>query len=170
MANDLKSWANELKATQKRCRVCNSTENLEAHHLESKHYSPSLMLSLGNGIVLCDQCHDDFHAFCGGKKASRHDFYKWLQSRTKRKVSLITSSATKNDAKLVKLDKFTQAKINDRLEKCRKKEEIAHAIKCAITYEQQHGELPTKRDLMDLAGCTDHQAKEALKIIREVTE
>jgi hypothetical protein len=40
--------------------------------------------------------------------------------------------------------------------------EIAQAIKEAIA--------PTKRDLMDLAGCTDHQAKEALKIIREVTE
>jgi hypothetical protein len=67
-------------------------------------------------------------------------------------------------------DKIAQSKIAEKLKKYRKKDAIAQAIKEAIAYEQEHEKLPTKRDLMDLAGCTDHQAKEALKIIREVTE
>lgn len=58
--------------------------------------------------------------------------------------------------------------INQSLKKYRKKDEIKYAIECALEYEQENGELPTKRKLMEKAGCTDHVAKEALKIIRDV--
>lgn len=67
-------------------------------------------------------------------------------------------------------DKIAQTKIEDKLKKFRKKDEIAHAIDCALDHEQKNGSLPTKRELMELANCTDHQAKEALRIIREVSE
>jgi hypothetical protein len=150
MAIDLKTWANELKATQKRCRACNSTENLEAHHLESKHYSPSLMLSLGNGVVLCDKCHDDFHAFCGTKKASRRDFHEWLQARTKGKTF---SSATKNQSKLVKLEHLDK--------KIRKTtaEEIARVKEWVLRFEKENGRRPGRPTLIELAGCSDYVAR-----------
>jgi hypothetical protein len=147
MANDLRSWANDLKALQKRCRVCNSTENLEAHHLESKHYSPSLMLSLGNGIVLCAKCHNDFHAFCGAKRASRHEFYRWLQSKGKT-ISVITPQKNEKTSKPIKTD------------------DLAEIIKCALKIEQETGKLPGRRRLAEAAGCSDWKARRALEELK----
>lgn len=142
-ARDLKAWANEIKESQKRCKVCGSTENLEAHHLESKHYSPSLMLSLGNGVVLCEKCHDEFHAFCGVKKVSRHDFYKWLQSKGKNVMAI----TPKNPKKQTSNDPDSP-------------------IEIARKFMEQEGKLPSIRKLAEIAGCSEWQARKTLEELR----
>ncbi len=49
-----------------RCQLCNSPDNLHAHHRTYSHYGKELD-HLGDLTCLCDRCHADHH----GKKAAR---------------------------------------------------------------------------------------------------
>lgn len=47
------------------CQCCGSTEKLHVHHMNSfKHYN-QLGADPNNGIVLCDECHRQFHSIYG---------------------------------------------------------------------------------------------------------
>lgn len=48
-----------------RCVICDTTKNLQAHHIESYHANPHLRLDPDNGVTLCKRCHDDFHSLFG---------------------------------------------------------------------------------------------------------
>lgn len=50
------------------CQCCGSSENLEVHHpLPFKKYN-SLAADINNGIVLCKECHTEYHSQNGYKK------------------------------------------------------------------------------------------------------
>lgn len=189
-ARDLKAWADELKESQKRCKVCGNTENLEAHHLESKHYSPSLMLSLGNGIVLCDQCHDEFHAFCGGKKVSRYDFHKWLISKGKvASIIALTKSAIRRTTRMeedyqrekdvlqlheedlnnVNLDAITLEEAMDLAKNLNMTpetlEEVERVLEYAFQVKDEKKKFPGRRILKQKTLCSEYIAKEATRIL-----
>jgi len=48
-----------LKRDGKRCRTCQSTENLEVHHIKPFGDFPDLQTDVDNGVVLCQQCHQN---------------------------------------------------------------------------------------------------------------
>jgi hypothetical protein len=39
------------------CVICNSTENIETHHIKSWHNFPELRYAIDNGVTLCRPCH-----------------------------------------------------------------------------------------------------------------
>lgn len=43
--------------TNKRCAVCNSDKDLEAHHKKPFHEHPELELDENNLVALCSRCH-----------------------------------------------------------------------------------------------------------------
>lgn len=45
------------------CRICNSKEKLQAHHINSWVNFPEDRFILENGITLCKTCHDLYHQF-----------------------------------------------------------------------------------------------------------
>ncbi len=50
------------------CQACKDwKQRLTAHHLQSFSSFPSGRLEVDNGVTLCGNCHDDFHARYGGK-------------------------------------------------------------------------------------------------------
>ena len=57
----LRKWAKRVKDRDKKCLVCDSTENLTAHHLFSKNVYKDIALSHENGVCLCKYHHDQFH-------------------------------------------------------------------------------------------------------------
>ena len=79
--NKLQRWARKVKSTGK-CDCCESSENLEAHHLWSKAEHPSLAYKKDNGVPLCKECHFKFHKefpdneFVSPKK---YDIFKEIQ-------------------------------------------------------------------------------------------
>lgn len=69
-----------------------------------------------------------------------------------------------------KVISLKKKKVEDKLKRLKKPDEVMKAIECIWEYEAEHNEFPTKRKLMKLAGCTDHTARKALEIAEEVEE
>ncbi|MBH8609370.1 HNH endonuclease signature motif containing protein [Thermoactinomyces sp. CICC 10521] len=67
-ANNLQDWRWKIKKRDGKCMVCGTTEQLEAHHIESRAYAKTLELSLANGITLCSEHHNEFHQIYGKGK------------------------------------------------------------------------------------------------------
>lgn len=51
-----------LKRDNYACQLCGAKENLEVHHKKSYSKFPLLRTSVGNGITLCETCHDKVHS------------------------------------------------------------------------------------------------------------
>lgn len=43
------------------CQLCGKGRDLKVHHLEGYANNPELRTTLSNGIILCGNCHNDFH-------------------------------------------------------------------------------------------------------------
>lgn len=142
-ANSLRDWAQDIKSSDKRCVVCRSTDHLEAHHIEAKSYSPSFMLSFGNGVTLCKPCHEDFHSYCGDKRVSRRDFHNWLKSKGKNIFPLETRKTTKTAPT------------------------VDSPTVIAKTILEQTGSYPSIRKLMQEANVTYHRARKTLEELKQ---
>ena len=60
----MQSWSRSIKKMDNfMCKNCDSTINLNAHHLMPKSLFPELSLDLSNGITLCKKCHSEIHGF-----------------------------------------------------------------------------------------------------------
>lgn len=60
----IQAWARMIKKLDNNmCKNCDSTNNLNAHHLRPKNSFPELSLDLDNGITLCEKCHSKTHEF-----------------------------------------------------------------------------------------------------------
>jgi len=61
------------------CRRCGSKEDITLHHIIPKSIcSPELIWDETNGIVLCQKCHNEWHAK-NGTDASFVKFIAWLK-------------------------------------------------------------------------------------------
>lgn len=79
-------WSKSIKELDgNKCIVCNSTENLEAHHLFSVSVFPELELTPENGITLCVWCHrlsdnkESFHQMYGYGNNTPKQTVEWLE-------------------------------------------------------------------------------------------
>lgn len=69
----LESWSKMIKKLDNyMCKSCDSTKNLNAHHIMPKNDFPELSLELDNGITLCETCHEEAHGF----KLYKSNIYK----------------------------------------------------------------------------------------------
>lgn len=60
----IQNWAKTIKKLDNyMCKNCDSTSNLNAHHIQPKREFPKLSLDLDNGITLCEDCHGETHGF-----------------------------------------------------------------------------------------------------------
>ncbi len=57
----LQRWAKVVKKRDKVCQHCNTTNNLNSHHILSISEYPEFSLIPANGMVLCQPCHVDIH-------------------------------------------------------------------------------------------------------------
>lgn len=57
-----KMWAQDIKKRDsKKCTICGSKKELEAHHIYGISQYPHLTAELNNGITLCKTCHNKYH-------------------------------------------------------------------------------------------------------------
>lgn len=57
-----REWRQEvLRRDDRRCIECESTINLEAHHIKEFSKYKELRFAVDNGITLCRQCHKELH-------------------------------------------------------------------------------------------------------------
>lgn len=76
----LKAWSKNIKKRGKYiCAKCGrvDTEHSQSHHIFPKSRYPSLAYDEGNGIVLCQRCHADYHKKYEGRE-NAYNFIGWL--------------------------------------------------------------------------------------------
>lgn len=62
------------------CQCCGSTEDLHVHHISSYKYDKERRADTHNGIVLCKDCHSQFHSLYGkGHKNNPVNFAKFMR-------------------------------------------------------------------------------------------
>jgi 5-methylcytosine-specific restriction endonuclease McrA len=55
-------WSREVRIKDgHKCVICEKTRKLTSHHLFSKSKHPLLKYNIGNGVVLCYECHSELH-------------------------------------------------------------------------------------------------------------
>jgi len=60
----VKSWSKTIREMDNyMCKLCDSTIQLNAHHIYPKLLFPELSLDLSNGVTLCKKCHGEIHGF-----------------------------------------------------------------------------------------------------------
>jgi len=86
----LRKWSREIIKRDRKCDICGSKRNLQAHHLYDKIHYPQFAYFLSNGITLCRKHHEEFHTkFMGGYSvACTPDDYKRYK-KTKQKTGKI---------------------------------------------------------------------------------
>ena len=75
-------WRAYIILSQKRCQICGSIKNREAHHIKSARYYKKYRFDVNNGICLCNKCHSLFHyKFMGSsrKKCNNKDLERFLK-------------------------------------------------------------------------------------------
>ena len=75
------SWRTSVLKRDKICQCCGSSHDLEVHHIFAYKTYPHLRIDVSNGIVLCKDCHNKYHARYGkdGKKNNALTLYSFLR-------------------------------------------------------------------------------------------
>jgi 5-methylcytosine-specific restriction endonuclease McrA len=79
--NATAAWAREVKKKTPYCIKCNSTLELNAHHIQPYSTTPSMRNDPANGVTLCKICHVKFHLTYG---KSTHGLVELNEFLTKR--------------------------------------------------------------------------------------
>lgn len=88
--NRLKNWSDIVrKEAGYKCDICNSNDNLSAHHLYDKSTHTSLMYIPDNGVCLCNTCHEAFHKKYTSKSHCTPKMYEKFKIIRKIELNLI---------------------------------------------------------------------------------
>lgn len=77
----LKEWSKKIRERgQYICAKCGKidTEHCQAHHIFPKAGYPNIAYDEGNGIVLCQSCHADYHKKYSVDDVNPYTFIGWL--------------------------------------------------------------------------------------------
>jgi 5-methylcytosine-specific restriction endonuclease McrA len=58
---DYRVWRANVIRRDKRCQICGSLQNRQAHHKNHATYFPEERFDEDNGVCLCKDCHIQFH-------------------------------------------------------------------------------------------------------------
>ncbi len=71
----LKVWAKKIKNRDNfKCQICDSKENIEAHHIQNYVDNKHLAIDINNGITLCRKHHTLFHRKYGKNNNTKKQF------------------------------------------------------------------------------------------------
>ena len=60
-SREYRKWRIQVIRRDKRCIICGSLKNRQAHHLNHATYYPAERFDVENGVTLCKSCHMQFH-------------------------------------------------------------------------------------------------------------
>jgi len=78
---DYRIWRVRVIRRDRRCVICGSIKDRQAHHLNHASYFPEQRYDTKNGICLCRDCHINFHTNFKRsfrEKCTKNDFENFL--------------------------------------------------------------------------------------------
>lgn len=88
-------WAVAVKERDGyKCRVCGSSERLNAHHIKYKAKVPEKATEIDNGITLCRSCHRIAHKGVYGVGGIIQDLHLFTPERIKQVEDVINRAIT----------------------------------------------------------------------------
>lgn len=80
-SRETRHWRNDvLKEQGEICQKCGALEGLHIHHLQNFAEHPALRHVISNGIVICGNCHREFHKEYGYSKNTGEQMEEFLGS------------------------------------------------------------------------------------------
>jgi hypothetical protein len=78
---EYRMWRASVIRRDKRCVVCGTIHNRQAHHMNHATYFQDERYDMDNGVTLCTTCHMQFH--CNYKrsyqtKCTKYDFNNFM--------------------------------------------------------------------------------------------
>jgi len=58
---EYRKWRIEVIRRDTRCKICNSLQKRDAHHINDGSSHALLRFDINNGVTLCHNCHTNFH-------------------------------------------------------------------------------------------------------------
>jgi len=60
-SKEYRLWRASVIRRDIRCKICNSLQDREAHHLNHAIYFAGMRFDVDNGVTLCKKCHTQYH-------------------------------------------------------------------------------------------------------------
>lgn len=57
----MSKWGKQMLERYDKCAICGSKKELEPHHVFETQYHDEFHNSISNGLVLCHDCHHEYH-------------------------------------------------------------------------------------------------------------
>jgi predicted restriction endonuclease len=77
-----RDWRSSVLNRDKKCDICSSTSDLQAHHLEHGSHNPELRYDIDNGVTLCKFHHTLFHCSYNNSyrvKCTNKDYLNFIE-------------------------------------------------------------------------------------------
>ena len=81
-SKEYRKWRAKVIRRDKRCVICGSIKNRQAHHLNHATYFKNQRFDVNNGVTLCKSCHMQFHnnfKKSTREKCTKEDFSNFQQ-------------------------------------------------------------------------------------------
>ena len=105
----ISDWAETVIERDKKCVICGTRQNLEAHHVFKVNPYDEQYLDINNGITLCTRCHEEYHKKYGvicnieNLLKLKKDFITPDYNKLNKKYVAVKSQQVYSDKKIKKL-------------------------------------------------------------------
>ena len=60
-SREYRLWRASVIRRDSKCKICNSLQKREAHHINHSDYFEGMRFDVNNGVTLCKKCHSQYH-------------------------------------------------------------------------------------------------------------
>lgn len=75
------AWRKAIIKRDVNCKICGDTSATNIHHIKGWSKHPELRVDVNNGVLLCEECHKDFHSQYGNYNFTKEDFNEFKNNK-----------------------------------------------------------------------------------------
>jgi len=65
------------------CILCENNKKCEVHHLDGYNWCKEKRMDVNNTVLLCKECHDEFHSLYGRGNNTKEQFIEWAGNKAR---------------------------------------------------------------------------------------